>query len=162
MNESLRTKLDSIFTNVVTESEGLQTRSYANAGASEFDLKKIDLPKALPEVYFEFLRYSDGCTLFNCEDLDSFQFFGSHELGKENKEMEKSYEEDWDDSVIIFSTILGEGNYIGFKMLDESKYQILDCFHEYVPEQWEVIDNSFDEFLEKLIDMKGKKYWLVS
>lgn len=56
---------------------------------------------------------------------------------------------------------LGEGNHIGFQFLDDGKYYVLDCFHEEDPENWNVICESFDEFLEKLIDCEGRKYWLV-
>ena len=162
MNQTLKSKLLYTFTVIITESGGLQTKSYGNGGASEFDLTSANLPNDLPRDYIDFLKIANGCTLFNYDDLDGFQFFGTQELGKENMEMKKSYEDDWDNSVIVFCTILGEGNHIGFKILDESSYQILDCFHEYVPAQWEVIGNSFDTFLEKLIDLKGEKYWLES
>jgi hypothetical protein len=40
--------------------------------------------------------------------------------------------------------------------LNENTYEILDCFHEYLPAEWEVIGKSFDAYLEKLIDLKGK------
>lgn len=162
MNEDLRTKLHDTFTAIITESVGLETKSYGNAGASESDIRSGDLPSDLPNEYIDFLKYANGCTLFNYKDLDGFQLFGTQELGKENKAIKKLYEEYWDESVIVFCTILGEGNYIGFRVRGGNTYEILDCFHEYVPAQWEVIGHSFDEFLERLIDLKGEKYWLKS
>lgn len=160
MTESLKSKLDNIFKAIITESGGLETKSYANAGATEFDVHGINLPAGLPKDYLDFLKYANGCTLFNYNDLDGFLFFGTQELGKQNKEIKESYENDWDETMIVFCTILGEGNYIGFKVLDENTYEILDCFHEYLPAEWEVIGKSFDAYLEKLIDLKGEKYWL--
>lgn len=33
-------------------------------------------------------------------------------------------------------------------------------FTEELPKNWEVISNCFSEFLIKLIEAKGKRYWL--
>jgi hypothetical protein len=160
MNERLKAKLDDIFSAVTTTGEGFPSTSFKNSGISELDLGHAGLSIALPDAYVDFLKYANGCTVFNVKDLDGFHFLGTADIGQENKALKGSYEEYWDDSITIFCTILGEGNYIGFRMSESKTYEILDCFHEYVPAQWEIISGSFDAFLEKLIDLKGEKFWL--
>lgn len=162
MNERLKNKLNIVFSSRLTHSKELELSSHANAGAAEFAIRKaaVNLPVALPKDYSDFLQYANGCTIYNYHDLDGFCFFGIDELQKRTNDVQEIYDNEWDQAIIVFCSILGEGNFIGFRVLDETTYEILDCFHEYLPAEWEVIGTSFDEFLEKLIDLKGKKYWL--
>jgi hypothetical protein len=114
----------------------------------------------LPEDYNFFLKYSNGCTLFNGNDLGGLEFLGYDKIIDENTFQRNNYGEDWDTNVIIFCTCLGEGNFIGFRNLGLNKYEIIDCYHEELPCDWVAIGDSLYEFMEKFIDTKGKNYWL--
>jgi len=74
--------------------------------------------------------------------------------------MSEVYEEDWDEKITVFCQLIGEGDFISFKQNENQGYQILDCFHEEIPQNWQEITDSFEQFLEKLLELRGERYWL--
>ncbi len=114
----------------------------------------------IPNDYQSFLLQMNGCVLFNSNDIDGFSFFGCGELIKENTFEKKHLEDEWDDRIILFCSCLGDGDHIGVKVLTDDSYEIIDCFHEEIPSSWRKIGSSFDDFLERLLKEKGKKFWL--
>ncbi len=116
----------------------------------------------LPETYLDFLKITNGCILFNYlgHEIDGFHFLNIEEIVQETIILKEIYNDFWQENIIIFANILGVGDHLGFKVLENGQYQILDCFHEEIPTNWKVIGTSFDKFLEKLLDTNGEKYWL--
>jgi SMI1 / KNR4 family (SUKH-1) len=131
-------------------------------GASEETIKQCQLyfNHKLPMDYVSFLRTYDGCTLFKVDDVAGFRFWGCEELIQQNKFHKNNVGADWDDRVILVCACLGDGDYIGIKVIDDQSYCILDCFGEEIPARWTVIGNSFSHFIATLIDQKGRKFWL--
>jgi hypothetical protein len=115
----------------------------------------------LPESYKNFLYVCNGGKFFNYEDLGGFRFFKISEIKAEIDEMEEIYEEDWDKSIVPFARYIGEGNHLAFKfVLSTNKYEIVDCFHEADPVDWETISDDFGAFFDKLMSEDGTPFWL--
>ena len=114
----------------------------------------------LPEDYLSFLRNYNGCTFFKVRDLAGFQFWGCDELVRENKFHKENLGVDWDERIVLICSCLGDGDYIGMKTSEDKAYEIVDAFGEEIPANWNSIGNSFSQFLEHLIDQRGRKFWL--
>ena len=142
--------------------EGLPVRSHCNPGASNEDLNLISVDSSifLPEDYIQFLKLHNGCVLFSYEDLGGFEFLGSSNIKKENENQKNTYEEDWGKNLTVFCTVLGDGDFLAFRKGALNNYDILDCYHDDTPKNWKVICSSFSEFMNRLLDSKGKRFWL--
>jgi hypothetical protein len=144
--------------------EDIPVQFLGNQGA---DSKALDLIQThflyqLPNDYIDFLKYFDGCQLFLFENLDGFNFLGTNNIIAHNTRLSEDYDEEWENNIIVFCECVGEGNYLGFRILNNNSYEVIDCFHEEVPANWGKISSSFEDLLEKLINYKGKKFWLES
>ncbi|WP_341350756.1 SMI1/KNR4 family protein [Sabulibacter ruber] len=142
--------------------EGLEVSFTNKAGASEEELTwHVNIDEvSIPEDYISLLRNFNGFTLFQFEDIGGFSFYGAEEVNKETRFLKESYEEDWDSSLIVFCSIIGNGDFIAFRTYPKGTYDILDCYHDDVPANWMKICDSLEEFIEKLISSKGNLYWL--
>ena len=141
--------------------EDLSVTFSANRGASIEELgtmlRKTNL--VFPDVYLDFLKKINGCELFKFKELGGFEFLGTNEIQKENSFQQESYMEDWDKRLTVFCNLICDGDFLSFKSYDNGTYEIIDCYHDDLPKNWNVISNSFEDFLERLIDLKGKRYW---
>ncbi len=162
MNISLKDKIAKLLqTNSDINPEAIgRTMLNPGASASEIQTVKTYFEDLLPQDYIDFLIYTNGADFFNYDNLDGFRFFNSISIVKQNAFQKENYAEYWQDNIILFCDCIGEGNFLGFRILDDGTYQILDCFHEQIPDEWKPFGTSFDFFLEELIDRKGSKYWL--
>ena len=131
--------------------------SRINPPATDTQINALKSAYSFPDVFYEMLRFSNGMELFNYKDLDGYNFYTVDKLIKENKELIKTYEEKWIEEILVFCEILGEGNYIAVNL---ATGEILDGFHEVGPDKWAVISPDLMDFLEKLIKLKGEKFWL--
>ena len=131
--------------------------STINPPATDTQVDALKSVYSFPDVFYELLKFSNGMELFNYKDLDGYAFYTVDKLIKENKGLIKTYEEKWTGEILVFCEILGEGNYIAVNL---ATGQILDGFHEVDPGQWTVISPNLMDFLEKLIKLKGEKFWL--
>lgn len=113
----------------------------------------------LPQQYIEFLYFSNGMELFNYDDVDGLELLSIQEIEKYTQYAKKTFDEYWLDNIIIFGKIIGEDNYLGFRVLDNS-YEILDCYFEDLPKDWKKIEGSFDSFLQKYLLSYGEKFWI--
>lgn len=167
MNDTLLYKLKNIESNLSSgktfTDEGLEATFTFNKGATEHEIKQANsfFQNNIPAEFIEFLKIFNGSSLFNVNDVGGFLIFGDDQLIRENKFQKLNFEGDWDDHVIIFCSCIGDGDYIGFRLSNDG-YEIIDCFGEEIPLNWRRIASSFDIFLEKLIDHKGRKYWLTT
>lgn len=145
----------------VYSSENTVVSSSFNEGLSDNELNDIPLAiiSKLPQDYLDLMNAFNGFTIFNVQDLCGFRFLGLQHLVSENEFLKQAYE-DWDDNILMFCATLGDGNFIGVRVLDDGRYEILDCLHEERPSEWATITNSLSEFLEKVIEFKGAYYWL--
>lgn len=114
---------------------------------------------SLPKQYIDLLLYSNGMELFNYNDIDGLELLSINEIEKYTRYAKKTFEEQWQDNIIIFAKIIGEDNYLGFRKTTEG-YAIIDCYFEELPNEWRVIAESFDSFLEKYLLSYGDKYWI--
>jgi len=152
----------------IVEYEGLISKFIMNPKASVKDLLECDLyfERKLPDDYKYFLSFFDGGDLFNYDNVAGLSLFSSKKIIQENKfqrdnHKENDLDEYWDSDVIIFATdICGDAEYLGFRIKEDGKYDVLDMTLYEAPQEWRVIDNSFDNFVERLINEKGKAYWL--
>ena len=146
------------------ESDGnlIEVELSVNGACTEASLQKAesDLAFKLPNEYRSFLRVFDGSRLFDYDKLDGIQLLSTDELCKFNLYARNTFEEIWDEDILIFAKYIGEDNYLGFHFDQNGNYNIIDCFFEEIPNNWKVIANSFDEFLMKFLLEQGRKYWL--
>ena len=163
MNKDLKIRLQQLPQTVVEIKQGMELELISSfyVGAKDNDIKQVAscFNNSIPTDYIDFLKFSNGCILFDSNGIDGFKFLGTNNICQVNEEVKRNYEEDWDDSIIIFCEVIGEGNYLGFRHIEDNKYEILDSFHEYLPFEWETIPMLFDDFLKKLLDGTGDKFW---
>ena len=113
-----------------------------------------------PEEYIDFLRNVNGCDIFKYDNIDGFCFLSTQKVIQTNHNLKEAYGTDWNDNIIVFCECIGEGNYIGFRVKNKNSYEVVDCFHEDLPSEWKTIAFSLENFLENLLNAKGKKFWL--
>ena len=113
----------------------------------------------IPKQYIEFLLYSNGMELYNYDNIDGLKLLSIQELETHTDYSINTFEDDWQDNILIFAKIIGEDNYLGFRINDQY-CEIIDCYFEQMPSDWEVIDGTFDEFLTKYLISNGNKYWI--
>jgi hypothetical protein len=163
LNHRLKITLDQLF-------EGKEGLNYEGMPVTfnrnekkdiQFDLSRMHIP-TIPEEYLEFLNNYGGCTLFKYDDLGGFEFLDINDIIKETKFQESNLDSDWNKKIIVFCRIICDGDFLCFKKNSIENYEILDGFHEEIPKNWKVINNSFSDFLIKLIETKGKRYWIES
>jgi hypothetical protein len=146
----------------LTDCENRLSSFVMNKPATEEEINKCDVysKNRLPNEYQYFLRYFNGGILFEYDDIVGFKFLGSNEFIQENEFRKEGFGEYWDNNVILFCYLVGIGECIGFRFKVTKDYEIVHCFMDVLPNEWLVIGNSFDEFIENLIQEKGKEYWL--
>lgn len=145
--------------------EELAHRFSSQKGATEEEIRRteIALGVKLPRNYKQFLLKYNGAELYNYDDLDGFLLLGTEELAKYQEELRELYEDDWIDSIVVFCEVLGEGNYLAFdtaRMSANEESPVLDGFHELPPKEWLPISDDFADWLSRLIESNGGKYWL--
>ncbi len=166
ISQNLIEKLENLFSTeiVLTNNENMPVTCISNGSISDDNLELFnkDFKIKLPKDYLNFLKRFNGCTIFNYENLAGFKLLGTENLRNSNLNQEEIYEDLWDESIIVFCEEFGSGDFISFRNQDDGSYEILDCCHDDLPKDWAVISNSFNDFLEKLIDFKGRPYWLYN
>jgi len=147
----------------IVSNEGLRL-SFVNRGpATELEIENLSrtFDFRLPAEYLDFLLCYNGLELYKYEDVGGFEFFDASNLIEQNDSIRGDYDPvDWDSSIILFCRIIGEGNYLGFRIKNENQYEVVDCFHESLPLEWVAIVTSFDYFLNRLIETGDEKFWL--
>ncbi len=119
----------------------------------------MNMGNRIPKQYIEFLSYSNGMELFNYDNIDGLKLLSFQEIEKYTLYAKNTYEEDWNDNIMIFAKLIGEDNYLGFR-IEENQYEIIDCYFEDSPFEWKMISKDYDDFLTKYIKGFGDKYWI--
>lgn len=160
MINKIKTTLKQGLSGPITTFENIVSINEMDNGANEEQIKAVIEHYKLPEDYLSFLKSFNGGILFKIDDIAGFHLFGCDSIKEENEIQMNNYESDWDSNIILFCASIGDDDYLGFKIIDEKNYQILDCNLYESPSNWNVIGNSFPNFISKLIDEKGRKFWL--
>jgi len=129
--------------------------------ADENQIKTLNdgIENRLPIQYKEFLMQYNGARLYDYDGLDGFQFLSCDEVIKANNFAKATFEEDWDNNLIIFAKYIGESNYLAIDTSCKEE-KVIDCYFEEMPREWNTIASNLDEFLRLLIESDGSKYWL--
>lgn len=98
--------------------EGLPVSFRKNKPASAEEIASLltETGLKLPTDYLEFLQSTNGCILFQYEDLGGFELLGTDKLRNENHLQRNTYEEVWDNRLTVFCRILGDGDFLSFRM----------------------------------------------
>jgi len=142
--------------------EQLESTITMNKGASENDIEECQkyFNFKIPLDYKTFLKKYDGGILYQIEDFAGFQFLSAKKLVDENSFQKKNFGDDWRENIILFCLCIGDAEFLGFKIINDKTYEIIYCIMDELPGTWQVIDKSFSNFVSKLIEEKGRKYWL--
>ncbi|MBZ4037034.1 hypothetical protein K6T82_19865 [Flavobacterium sp. 17A] len=145
----------------LTTFENLPSLFTMNKAASNDDLLKCDLyfDEGLAPEYKFFLTNYNGGILFKIEDFAGFKLLSTDELISHNKFQAENFAENWDSQIILFCECIGDAEYLGFKLI-EDEVRIIYCIMDTLPEEWKVIEKSFNILINKLIEQRGEKYWL--
>lgn len=136
-----------------------------NNPAAEGDIINLENQTGhlLPEDYKNFLKISNGATLF--KDL-AYGQWGCNMLKTENiwdetqKHLKRGYQ--LMDSWIIIAKWLGDGDVV---LIDLEKYKngdanyLIDGDEGYQTNDWDYIKGGFKKWLDRLIVAQGAKYW---
>lgn len=161
MKQSTIRALDSIL-NKEKESrnyDGLPVTFKANPGLDSIHRNSSSQLK-IPSDYIDLLEKYNGFTLFQYEDIGGYNFLGIDQLEIETDLQKETYVEEWDDRIIVIGNVIGDGDFIGLRILENDGYEVLDCYHDEAPQNWNIITDSLDDFFLKLIESKGERYWL--
>jgi hypothetical protein len=142
--------------------ENLESDFIMNNGSSLAEISRCELllKNNLPEEYNYFLQNYNGGVLFKIDDYAGFKLLSNTELIKHNEFQRKSFGQDWDFNILLFCECIGDAEYLGFNLNEQGRSNIVHCIMDSLPQEWEIIENSFDDLIKKIIEEKGKKYWL--
>ena len=135
-----------------------------NSKTSQVDIEKCEsnFNKKLPLDYTFFLLKFNGGVLFKIADYAGFKFLSTEELIKHNSFQKENLENYWDSEIILFCECIGDAEYLGFKFNDNGLPKVVYCIMDIIPEKWAIIENTFEDLINKLIEERGRKYWLDS
>ena len=157
-------KIIEVTNGTVLTFEKLTSLFIMNKEASNDDIAKCDLhfENKLSKEYKLFLQNYDGGILFKIDDYAGFKFLSTEELFKHNKFQRENFGQDWNSEIILFCECIGDAEYLGFKLNENGDSSIVYCIMDMLPQEWHIIESAFDDFITKLIEEKGRKYWLNS
>ena len=164
IDQKLTSKLDFLFeasTNF-SDFEGLPVAFSKNNPATQNEIASAfsDGKMKVPNDCLHFLQHYNGCTLFQFQDLGGFELLGTETILAETLDRQDTYRDNWENNLTVFCRLICDGDFISFKTYSADAYEILDCYHDGHPQDWKVISNSFQDFIEILIDEKGRRFWL--
>lgn len=114
---------------------------------------------SIPDGIRQLLRISDGFEIYNFQGVDGYKVFSTDELLGINKLVSDSYGDEWNEQFLVFAECIGDGTYLAVKRAQDGD-EVVDCFLEVDPSEWEMISPNVDEFFAQLIKSNGQKFWL--
>jgi hypothetical protein len=141
---------------VVADKDDFESK--LNPPATKDQIVNLKSIYKLPKELAELMQFSNGLELFKLDDIDGYKFYSTEKIISENEGLKTVYNEEWIEDIIVFCEIIGEGNYIA---IDLRNGAVLDGFHETDPVEWMTISQNLNDFLSRLIELKGEKYWLT-
>jgi hypothetical protein len=114
--------------------------------------------KQIPPQLLEFWRASNGANLFiNESSLHGVGVASTELLADLQIEEEEVYGKELLKEHLIFARVNGAGDFL---VLNVHTGQVLDGVHAEQPEEWKPIAESFNHWLEQLLDANGRYYWI--
>lgn len=148
------TKLDSDGNEII-----VLCRMNVAADENQIEVLNDSIETRLPTQLREFLTQYNGARLYDYEGIDGFQLLSCDEVISANNLAKSTFEEDWNNNLLIFAKHIGENNYLAFDTSNKEE-KVIDCYFEEMPSDWNTIACDLDEFLQLLIQSEGSKYWL--
>lgn len=116
------------------------------------------LDKRLPEDFLHFWRFTNGANLFVNES-------GLHGIGVASTELMVELERDEVETYglkalrefAVFARVNGAGDFLAF---DLNTGAVVDGVHSEQPHEWKVVAESFTAWLERLVELDGRYYWI--
>jgi len=134
-----------------------------NTKASNEELLKCNLyfDNQIPDDYSFFLKQHNGGVLYNFDDFLGFELLSTDRIIEANKFPREELADYWNDVILFCEKWGGDSEYLGFKINQYPNYQIVDCCLDDSPNDWIILNDSFDTLIETLIKEKGREYWCV-
>lgn len=141
--------------------EGLLANHLVSEPASEGEIETLErrIGKKVPTILRELYQVSNGLALFAYEDIGGFKFFSLKELENWNNLYSENIEALTSPKWLIFGESIADGEYYGF-CPPKSDHSVYEIILENPEAEWQVIANSLPEFIAKIIEERGRKYWL--
>ena len=124
---------------------------------------EAELGFALPPSFRSFLSRWNGAVLYRGKWRPGCKIFGTDEIVNRNliwREQELLPEEQ-EENIFLFAD-WGDGDYFAFDTRYSDaigEYPVLDGDHNISPGTWQVICNSFEEWLARFIEAQGRMFW---
>ncbi len=150
-NNIIEIKLNNVFT--------IRYEFKWNKSAPDSEIQKAtkDIKYNLPKDYIDFLKITNGAILYYDSKYGQwgYEFYPIKKIVKETIDLRKlGYE--IPEHIFMFARCFGDSDMI---LIDTEKKAIIYGEGSLPYDKWEVIANSFEEFMDKLIESQGKKYW---
>jgi hypothetical protein len=144
--------------------EKVRVEGFAGASADQINSAEASLDLELPSDFKSFLERWNGALLYQGKYRPGYRVFGTVDLVKRNliwREHELPPEDQIAD-ILLFADA-GDGDYFAFGLPSptSSKFRlVLDGDHNFPPADWDVIANSFEEWLDHFIQAEGRMQWV--
>ncbi len=97
MIEKLKTLFEKSKT--LIQDQKVQSSFSYSKGASEQEIEHLEasLGQQLPSEYRDLLSFTNGCCLYNFDNIDGYNFLGTENMLYYNNLNREAYEEDWNE-----------------------------------------------------------------
>ncbi len=127
-------------------------------GKDESEITALETKAGIevPDELREFYKFSYGA------DLGDYKLLTIPEILERLSELREIYSDSWRDSILPFACVIDTGDSIAFDLGQSNTdgLLILDCFHEFPPEQWEGICYGFRNWLIQMVKNEMEPFWL--
>jgi hypothetical protein len=128
--------------------------------AFEADIEDVQnsLGKRLPEEFLQFWRNSDGANLYlNDSGLHGVGVASTELMAELQTEEAENYGRAALSPFAVFARVNGSGDFLAF---DLASGAVVDGVHAEQPHEWRPIATSFVDWLDRLVEARGRYYWL--
>lgn len=131
------------------------------ATLEQISLSENKIGKKLPNSFKDFLVNFNGGMIYDFNGLDGFEILRVQEIPIVTGILMRDFDDDWRSELIVFARYIGEGNYLAFDSthLVDAEYDVVDCFTQESPSDWETIFDNFDVFINTLLKVDENKFW---
>lgn len=146
---------------VVTEegaSDWYEVMLFPPASAGQIASAEALIGKPLPDELKEFWNSTNGANLFlNDSGLHGIGVTSTELIPELQQEEAELYGGNALEPYVVFARVHGSGDFLVFEL---PTGRILDGIHAEKPQEWRPIADSFREWLDRLIEARGRYYWL--
>lgn len=131
---------------------------YAPASEGAIATAESLIGKTLPAEFHEFWNATNGANLFlNESGLHGIGVASTELILELQQEEAEIYGAQALEPYAVFGRVHGSGDFLVFELRTG---RILDGIHAEQPHEWRAIADSFAEWLDRLIEARGRYYWL--